>query len=127
MAVARGNPRHRTRLTGPLTSTLSSNSLQTVNRDSTRLALSRLRDVNLLRPAADAVHWNWAPVFVGSHSPASSTLRGEDCIMSKFTNQSVPPYRVVLLDNAAQALLFVVRSVMEITHLYRDEATHKMW
>ena len=39
----------------------------------------------------------------------------------------VPPYRVVLANISAHALMMVVQIVMEITHLCRDEATHKMW
>src|SRR3954447_16934509 len=39
----------------------------------------------------------------------------------------LPPYRVVLANNTAQALMLVVQIVMEITHLCRAEATHKMW
>jgi ATP-dependent Clp protease adapter protein ClpS len=39
----------------------------------------------------------------------------------------IPPYRVVLANNAAQALMLVVQIVMDITHLCRAEATHKMW
>jgi ATP-dependent Clp protease adapter protein ClpS len=39
----------------------------------------------------------------------------------------VPPYRVVLAGTAAQALMMVVQIVMEVTHLCRAEATHKMW
>jgi ATP-dependent Clp protease adaptor protein ClpS len=38
-----------------------------------------------------------------------------------------PPYRVVLANNTALALMLVVQIVMEITHLCRAEATHKMW
>jgi ATP-dependent Clp protease adaptor protein ClpS len=39
----------------------------------------------------------------------------------------LPRYRVVLNNNAAQALMFVVQTVMELTRLCREEATHKMW
>jgi ATP-dependent Clp protease adapter protein ClpS len=38
-----------------------------------------------------------------------------------------PRYRVVLHNNAAQALMFVVQTVMELTRFCREEATHKMW
>jgi ATP-dependent Clp protease adapter protein ClpS len=39
----------------------------------------------------------------------------------------LPSFRVVLLDNADQDLMFVVRTIMELTRLCRAEATHKMW
>jgi ATP-dependent Clp protease adapter protein ClpS len=39
----------------------------------------------------------------------------------------LPLYKVVLLHNAAVDLMFVVRTVMELTRLCRAEATHKMW
>ncbi|MFL5338600.1 MAG: ATP-dependent Clp protease adaptor ClpS [Gemmataceae bacterium] len=39
----------------------------------------------------------------------------------------LPPYRVVLANNAAQALMFVVQTVMELTRFCREEATQKMW
>ena len=38
-----------------------------------------------------------------------------------------PPYKVILLQDAALDLMFVVRTVMEVTRLCRAEATHKMW
>jgi ATP-dependent Clp protease adaptor protein ClpS len=40
---------------------------------------------------------------------------------------TLPRYRVVLLNNAACDMMFVVRTVMELTRLCRAEATHKMW
>src|SRR2546427_13270731 len=39
----------------------------------------------------------------------------------------LPPYRVILLDNPAQDLMYIVRIIMELTRLYRVDATHKMW
>jgi ATP-dependent Clp protease adapter protein ClpS len=41
--------------------------------------------------------------------------------------RKLPPYRVVLLNNDDQDLMFVVRTIMELTRLCRAEATHKMW
>jgi ATP-dependent Clp protease adapter protein ClpS len=38
-----------------------------------------------------------------------------------------PSYRVILLHEAGQELMRVVRAVMELTRLCREEATHKMW
>lgn len=40
---------------------------------------------------------------------------------------SLPPYRVVLPNNATLSLMQVVQAVMDIVHFCRDEATHKMW
>jgi ATP-dependent Clp protease adapter protein ClpS len=42
-------------------------------------------------------------------------------------NGELPRCRVVLLNNAGQDLMFVVRTIMELTRLCRAEATHKMW
>jgi len=45
-----------------------------------------------------------------------------------FARRPPPPgYRVVLLNISAQALMFVVRTVMELTRFCREEATYKMW
>lgn len=41
--------------------------------------------------------------------------------------RSLPRYRVVLHRNTDVDLMFVVRSVMELTRFPRAEATHKMW
>ena len=42
-------------------------------------------------------------------------------------SQPLPPYRVVLPRAGDQQLMGIVRAVMDITHLCREEATHKMW
>lgn len=39
----------------------------------------------------------------------------------------VPTYKLVLLRDLSNDLMFVIRTVMELTHLCRAEATHKMW
>jgi ATP-dependent Clp protease adapter protein ClpS len=39
----------------------------------------------------------------------------------------LPRYRVVLHHDPTVELMVVVRSVMELTHFPRAEATHKMW
>jgi ATP-dependent Clp protease adapter protein ClpS len=33
----------------------------------------------------------------------------------------------VLLNNTTQDMMFIVRTIMELTRLCRAEATHKMW
>jgi ATP-dependent Clp protease adaptor protein ClpS len=42
-------------------------------------------------------------------------------------SQPLPPYKVILRHDAGQELMGVVRAVMELTRLCREEATHKMW
>jgi ATP-dependent Clp protease adapter protein ClpS len=42
-------------------------------------------------------------------------------------SQPLPPYRVILIRDAGQELMGVVRAVMDVTRLCREEATHKMW
>src|SRR5262249_5163834 len=41
--------------------------------------------------------------------------------------RELPRYKVVLHQEAGHDLMFVVRSVMELTRFCRAEATHKMW
>src|SRR5215510_13129321 len=41
--------------------------------------------------------------------------------------RQLPSYKVVLLRDAINDLMFIVRTVMELTRLCRAEATHKMW
>jgi ATP-dependent Clp protease adapter protein ClpS len=41
--------------------------------------------------------------------------------------QTPQPYRVVLLQDTRNDLMFIIRTVMELTRFCRDEATHKMW
>ena len=42
-------------------------------------------------------------------------------------HRALPTYRVVLLQDARNDLMFIVRTVMELTRFCRAEATHKMW
>jgi ATP-dependent Clp protease adapter protein ClpS len=39
----------------------------------------------------------------------------------------LPPYRVILLNNINRDMMFIVRTVMELTRFCRAEALHKMW
>jgi ATP-dependent Clp protease adaptor protein ClpS len=41
--------------------------------------------------------------------------------------RTIPRFKVVLLQSAFDDLMFIVRSVMELTRFPRAEATHKMW
>jgi ATP-dependent Clp protease adapter protein ClpS len=54
-----------------------------------------------------------------------SQLGARDCPLDK--KRSLPRYKVVLLQSTIEDLMFVVRSVMELTRFARAEATHKMW
>jgi ATP-dependent Clp protease adaptor protein ClpS len=42
-------------------------------------------------------------------------------------DRQLPRYKLILHRNPALDLMFVVRSVMELTRFPRAEATHKMW
>jgi ATP-dependent Clp protease adapter protein ClpS len=39
----------------------------------------------------------------------------------------LPRYQLILQAGAAMDMMFVVRTIMELTRLCRAEATHKMW
>jgi ATP-dependent Clp protease adapter protein ClpS len=60
--------------------------------------------------------------------PREST-KTQACSQSenKPRDQQLPRYKVILLQDAAADLMFIVRTVMELTRLCRAEATHKMW
>ena len=45
----------------------------------------------------------------------------------KAQPRQLPRYKVILLHDAINDLMFIVRTVMELTRLCRAEATHKMW
>jgi ATP-dependent Clp protease adaptor protein ClpS len=57
--------------------------------------------------------------------PAAARPKGQ--AENKQRTGSLPPYKVILHHDAANDLMFVVRTVMELTRLCRHEATHKMW
>lgn len=63
------------------------------------------------------------PSFGPSFRPNGSTQTSD----SRPRRGQLPPYRIVLLQNANLDLMFVVRTVMEVTRFCRAEATHKMW
>lgn len=56
-------------------------------------------------------------------SPTSNEVRPQ----TKPPRRDIPRYKVILLHKAFNDLMFVVRSVMELTRFPRAEATHKMW
>ena len=54
-----------------------------------------------------------------------SQLNANNCPVEK--KRTIPRFKVVLLQSAIDDLMFIVRSVMEVTRFPRAEATHKMW
>lgn len=53
--------------------------------------------------------------------------QGSTSSQNKPRKGPFPPYRVVLHPDPHMDLMFVVRTVMELTRLCRAEATHRMW
>jgi ATP-dependent Clp protease adapter protein ClpS len=53
--------------------------------------------------------------------PNSASAQGQE------RPRPLPPYRVILKNNAAADMMFIVRTIMELTRFCRAEATHKMW
>jgi ATP-dependent Clp protease adapter protein ClpS len=45
----------------------------------------------------------------------------------KPRRRQLPPYKLILHHDAVLDLMFIVRTVMELTRFCRAEATHKMW
>ena len=58
----------------------------------------------------------WLDLGAGAARPAG-----------KEQPRQLPRYKVLLLHDAVNDLMFIVRTVMEVTRLCRAEATHKMW
>ncbi|HWG45126.1 MAG TPA: ATP-dependent Clp protease adaptor ClpS [Gemmataceae bacterium] len=54
-----------------------------------------------------------------------SQISARECPLEK--KRQLPRYKVILNQSAIDDLMFVVRSVMELTRFPRAEATHKMW
>jgi ATP-dependent Clp protease adapter protein ClpS len=54
-----------------------------------------------------------------------SQLSANNCSLPK--KRTIPRFKVILLQSAIDDLMFIVRSVMELTRFPRAEATHKMW
>jgi ATP-dependent Clp protease adapter protein ClpS len=62
------------------------------------------------------------PVSSASHRPLHKERSQEQA-----GRRELPPYKLILLHDATLDIMFVVRSVMELTRFCRAEATHKMW
>jgi ATP-dependent Clp protease adapter protein ClpS len=59
--------------------------------------------------------------------PTSAEAREQARPQDKPRKRQLPPYRVILLNDNTLDMMFVVRTIMELTRLCRAEATHKMW
>ena len=68
-----------------------------------------------------------------SHPERSSVPRLPESVseqsrtVAQPRTKQLPRYKVVLHHDAGNDLMFIVRSVMELTRFPRAEATHKMW
>ncbi len=54
-----------------------------------------------------------------------SQLGAKNCPLEK--SRTIPRYKVVLVQSGIDDLMFIVRSLMEVTRFPRAEATHKLW
>jgi ATP-dependent Clp protease adapter protein ClpS len=64
--------------------------------------------------------------------PESQPWPGDPSCVSRPAHSQAQPrqlsrFKVILLRDAINDLMFIVRTVMELTRLCRAEATHKMW
>jgi len=57
----------------------------------------------------------------------SSRRRDQPSSAALKQRRRLPVYRLILFPDPAGDLMFVVRTVMELTRLCREEATYKMW
>lgn len=65
------------------------------------------------------------PSAVPPGEPGRPNERGQIPALKRC--QPIPRFRLVLHQSADLELMFIVRTVMELTRLCRAEATHKMW
>jgi ATP-dependent Clp protease adaptor protein ClpS len=61
------------------------------------------------------------------HVPRLPETPAQSRPLDNNRSREVPRFKVVLHHDASHDLMFVVRSVMELTRFPRAEATHKMW
>jgi ATP-dependent Clp protease adaptor protein ClpS len=69
------------------------------------------------------------------HHPADRSAAARDHVdlpnparpRARPQRRQLPPYKVILHQNLTIDLMFVIRTVMELTRFCRAEATHKMW
>jgi ATP-dependent Clp protease adaptor protein ClpS len=59
--------------------------------------------------------------------PATPRLTEKEGQTQQRVRRQLPRYKLILLNNTACDMMFVVRTIMELTRLCRAEATHKMW
>jgi ATP-dependent Clp protease adapter protein ClpS len=58
------------------------------------------------------------------HRPAKSRRRPQP---TEAVRRQLPRYKLILHYDSDNELMYIVRTVMELTRLCRHEATHKMW
>lgn len=59
--------------------------------------------------------------------PGSPKVSQKGEPQNQTCSRPLPRFKVILLNNVASDMMFVVRTIMELTRLCRAEATHKMW
>jgi ATP-dependent Clp protease adapter protein ClpS len=60
-------------------------------------------------------------------SPEPAARHPQPTAGDKPSRRTIPQYKIVLLQDSQSDMMFIVRTIMEITRLCRAEATHKMW
>jgi len=53
--------------------------------------------------------------------------RGLSAGQGETRRTELPRYKLILLSEAGRDMMFVVRTIMELTRFCQAEATHKMW
>jgi ATP-dependent Clp protease adapter protein ClpS len=67
------------------------------------------------------------PADFGPFSPDPAEFRRQTFQDGESPRRPLPQFKVILLNNADLDMMFVVRTVMELTRFCRTEATLKMW
>jgi ATP-dependent Clp protease adaptor protein ClpS len=62
-----------------------------------------------------------------THRPDPSEPPNEGQFDPKPQRRKLPTYKLILLSDGKIDMMFIVRTVMELTRFCRTEATHKMW
>jgi ATP-dependent Clp protease adaptor protein ClpS len=63
----------------------------------------------------------------GPASPRRAIHSNQQTASAQAIPRQLPRYRVVLLNNVQSDMMFIVRTIMELTRYCRAEATHRMW
>jgi len=70
---------------------------------------------------------NQQPADPSPFPPGKPIRSGESRAPGAVPRRTLPRFKLILHHNDALELMFIVRTVMELTRLCRAEATHKMW